>query len=122
MSEAELPPDNEEDAPPWAPSPQLRRDLPPHRGHLLRVWSVVATVLSVLSMWFLVSAAFAVPLALLLWWAASHDLRKTRAGEMDPGGEGQAAAARTDALVCLVFPVIGCLFLAALYAILFHKL
>jgi hypothetical protein len=85
--DAELPNPDEEDASAWKPSRQLRRDLPPHRGHLLRVWSVVATVLSVLSMWFLVSAVFGVPLAPLLWWAAPHDLRKIRVGETDPCGE-----------------------------------
>jgi hypothetical protein len=112
MDEADRPRIGEE-GPPWETLPELRRDLAPHRGHLLRSWSVATTVLSVLSMWALFPAVVAIPLALLLWWAATHDLRKMRAGEMDPRGEEQAAAARTDARVALIFPAIGFLMLGA---------
>jgi hypothetical protein len=73
----------------------------------------VAIVLNVMSVWFVVPAVFGVPLALLLWWAACHDLRKMRAGEMDPRGEEQTAAARTNARVALLVPAIFFLVVSA---------
>jgi hypothetical protein len=116
MDEAERACHDEAEAPAWESSLERRRDLPAHRGHLFRFWSAVATMLNVMSMWAFFLAPLAVPLALLLWWTAAHDLRKMRAGEMDPRGEEQTAAARTDARVCLIFPVIGCLLWAGWYA------
>src|SRR5262249_59418750 len=99
---------------PWAADPFQRRDAEPHRGNWLRGWSIVAIILNVMGVCFLIPWVFGVPLALLLWWTTGHDLRKIRAGEMDPRGEEQTAAARANARTALTIPAVTLLIVGAL--------
>jgi hypothetical protein len=113
MDEANPAPPDADEPQPWEADPFQRRDAEPHRGNWLRAWSIVALILNVMGVCLLIPWVFGVPLALLLWWAVAHDLRKIRAGEMDPRGEEQTAAARANARVALMIPAVFFLIVGA---------
>jgi hypothetical protein len=119
MDEVGSPDTGEEEARPWEADPSHRRDAAPHRGNWMEAGSVAAFLLWVPGVVCPCFAALGVPLALLVWWVAAHDLRKMRAREMDAREGEHAAAARIAALACLVFPAFGCLVWVVLAAELF---
>jgi hypothetical protein len=110
--------DEDDGAHPWETSPQLRRDLPPHRGYLLKTIATIVVLLSaVTGPCFFLAFFLAIPPALLLWWAAANDLARIRTGRMDPHGQKETAEARTCALVSLALPFLGLLLWGLLFAI-----
>jgi hypothetical protein len=108
--------DGDDGARPWETSPQLRRDLPPHRGYVLKTIATIVVLLSAVTGPCILLAFLAIPPALLLWWAAAHDLARIRTGRLDPHGKKETAEARICALVSLALPFLGLLLWGLLFA------
>jgi predicted Zn finger-like uncharacterized protein len=81
----------EEDSRPWErPRRHLgRMDTEPHRG-------VVVLVLGILG---LVMGGIGLPMAIIAWVLGHNDLKKIRAGNMDPEGEGLTQAGRVCGII-----------------------
>jgi len=73
--------------PPWEWPGAVRRDCEPHRGPLLLVLGTVSLIFGVLGFWLQFMALPDAPLGLVVWLLAWRDLRRMRAGRMDPDGE-----------------------------------
>jgi hypothetical protein len=79
---------------PWERPGALRRDVEPHRGNWLLLLAAVTLFLGVSSLAVVIPGWVAVPLGFVVDRLAARDLRRMRAGTMDPGGHVQAKRAR----------------------------
>ena len=91
---------------PWEQPGQVRRDCEPHRGDLLLVLGTFALVCGLL-FWLLWPAVVGFALGFLVLVLGGQDLERMRAGQMDPGGQGQTEAAMTRAGVGLAASLLG---------------
>jgi hypothetical protein len=84
----------QEDPRPWDKAGAVRRDCKPHRGAWLRLlgWVSVACIA------LLPLLVIGLPLGVVVWGIARHDLRKMDAGQMDPSGRSETATASGIAL------------------------
>ena len=92
----------DEEERPWERAGKLRRDCEPHRGNLLLWLGVAALFFGLLSVFLVVPGFIAVVLAIVADSLACRDLRRMRAGLMDPAGEGPARTARRYATAGLL--------------------
>jgi hypothetical protein len=65
----------------------------PHRSHVLLWLGTAGLVCGLLSVFFLIPGFFSWFIALVVFEMARRDLRRMRAGAMDPNGEGPARRA-----------------------------
>jgi hypothetical protein len=84
---------------PWERPGCVRRDCEPHRGPLLSNLSGAGFVLGVLSLLFVVPCVPGLLVAGPAWVLARRDLRRMRAGLMDPAGRDLTQQALTRAKV-----------------------
>lgn len=84
-----------------ASTPGPRRDLPPHRGDLLRVLGMVSALISMLTC-LVLPGLIALPLGLATWLMARHDLRLMESGQMDREGMPATLAARRRGVSAVV--------------------
>ncbi len=93
--------------------PTPRRDVEPHRAGVLQFLATASSVSGILSCALIVPLLLAIPLGLLVWGLATHDLAQMRHGLMDRTGLVATQAARKTAIVGLVMGLIsGCCWLA----------
>jgi hypothetical protein len=94
----------------------VRRDYKPHRGSLILGLGNASMIVGGLAVCSLgLGAIISVPLGIVAWLMANHDLERMREGRMDPRGKSQTEAGRTGAIAGLV---LGLIF-AAFYALVF---
>src|SRR5262249_44731729 len=95
----EEPEDGEER--PWDQREQrrVRRDCEPHRGGTVLILGIVGLGVSMMGG----LGVFGLPLGIAAWVMAQGDLRKIRAGEMDPGGHSLTRAARICGIISTVW-------------------
>jgi hypothetical protein len=97
---------------PWEGPGSDRRDFEPHRGKLLITLGQTARGLGFLSFCLLLPALLGLPLGLLVWGLARHDLIKMERGAMDPNGVVETEWARAYAaqaiLLCLFPFLLSC--------------
>ncbi|HZV04015.1 MAG TPA: hypothetical protein VE999_02900 [Gemmataceae bacterium] len=60
-------------------------------------------------------ALLSVPLGILAWLMANHDLERMREGHMDPRGKSQAEAGRTSGIAGVILGLIFAAFYALVY-------
>ncbi len=72
-----------------------RRDYEPHRGGLILALGIIGLVICA-------------PLAIPAWIMGESDLKKIRAGIMDPEGEGLTQAGRILGIIGTILCLIGC--------------
>jgi hypothetical protein len=85
-----------------------RRDAEPHRGGLILTFGIISAA-TLFVCWPLAPVALGFGIA--AWWMGQGDLRKIRAGAMDPDGEGTTQAGWICGIVgvCLnLIAVLGC--------------
>jgi predicted Zn finger-like uncharacterized protein len=98
--------DEDEDYP--RPRRRPRRDSEPHRGGMVLTFGLISAA-TLFVCWPL--APIALCFGIAAWWMGSGDLRKIRAGTMDPDGEGTTQAGWICGIVgvCLnLLAVVGC--------------
>jgi hypothetical protein len=83
----------QEDERPWEKPGGVRRDCEPHRSSLLLFLGTVSLVGAFLSC-LILPGIIAIALGGGVWAAATYDLKKMRAGIMDPAGEPRTLTAR----------------------------
>src|SRR5438874_2142213 len=81
---------------PWEATGAVRRDCKPHRQNLLWTLAILSASLGAFS-WVFPLAPFALAVSVATWVVAIRDLKKMRAGIMDPAGIGVAEHARSYA-------------------------
>ena len=86
---------------PWQRPGAVRRDIEPHRGRLLLMLANAALVSGVASACLPGALVLAFVLGLLAYGLAGSDLRKMRAGLLDPSGRDDAVRARQRSLLAL---------------------
>jgi hypothetical protein len=107
---------------PWEHPEAVRRDIAPHRGNWLLLLAVATLLLGVSSLALVVPGWLAVPFGFLVDRLAAHDVRRMRAGTMDPAGHAQARRAQklcevgtllgaVGASGCPLYVVLGILYL-----------
>jgi hypothetical protein len=86
---------------PWEGREQrrVRRDCEPHRGGTVLILGVVGLGLSLMG-W---PGVAGLPIGITAWVMAQGDLRKIRAGEMDPGGHSLTRAGRICGIIGTVW-------------------
>lgn len=95
---------------------RFRRDYEPHRGRLILTLGNIGMFIGGLSLCtFGLGALVSVPIGILAWLMASHDLERMREGRMDPRGKAQTETGRTGAAAGVI---LGAIF-AAFYALVF---
>jgi hypothetical protein len=94
---------------PWQRREQrrVRRDCEPHRGATVLLLGVVGLGVSMMG-WL---GVLGLPFGIAAWAMAQGDLRKIRAGEMDPGGHSLTRAGRICGIITTVLS--SCILLAA---------
>src|SRR5919204_72989 len=81
----------------------VRRDTEPHRGALIAFLGNVSMIAGGLSLCTGgLGAVFSVPLGVVAWVMANHDLEQMRAGLMDPRGQAQTETGRTGGVLGVV--------------------
>jgi hypothetical protein len=87
-----------------------RRDVEPHRAALLQFLATTSSISGILSCALIVPVLLAIPLGLLVWGLATHDLAQMSHGLKDRTGLMATQAARKTAIVGLVMGMIsgGC--------------
>jgi hypothetical protein len=106
---------------PWEGDGPLRFDFEPHRGRLL-------LTLAVLGLWMGVATLFVggacgplgLPLSITTWLLARRDLRRIRAGSVDPTGEQELADAREGAFGGIMLNGLGFGFWSVLALLVFR--
>jgi predicted Zn finger-like uncharacterized protein len=91
----------------------IRRRLEPHRGTLILVFGILSLVLG-----FLICALFFPGFGIPAWIMGNGDLRKMRAGQMDPEGESMTNIGRILGMVSTGLCVLG-LICGLLYLVVF---
>jgi hypothetical protein len=85
--------------------------LPPerarHRGGVLLALGILSIVFGVPSLYLFVPSLVGLPLALVAYLIADHDLSRMWAGRMDPGGRASASAAQWCALTGFLLSALG---------------
>jgi hypothetical protein len=90
-----------------SPDPWFRRDGETHRGRTIAVLGNVCLVLGGLSIClFGLGGLVSVPLGIVTWVMANHDLARMRAGTMDRFGKDQTETGRTGAILGIVLGLI----------------
>jgi hypothetical protein len=87
----------EEEERPWERREQrrVRRDCEPHRGGTVLLLGIIGLGLSLMG-W---PGVVGLPIGITAWVMAHGDLRKIRAGEMDPGGHSLTRAGRICGII-----------------------
>jgi hypothetical protein len=96
-----------DDPRPWEQPGAVRRDVEPHRGNWLLLLAAVTFLLGASSLAVVVPGWLAVPLGFAVDRLAVRDLRRMRAGTMDPDGHAQAKQARRLADLGTILGVLG---------------
>lgn len=89
------------------------RDCEPHRGGLILAVGIISIVL-------ITTCALSIiglPMGIAAWTMAQGDLRKMRAGRMDPDGMRTTESGRTCAIIGTVLNTLGLLYLAMMFAV-----
>lgn len=98
------------------PDVLIRRDYEPHRGKLILSFGNLSMIVGGLSLCFLgFGAVLSVPLGVLIWVMANHDLERMRDGRMDPRGKSQTENGRTGAIAGLILGLLFASFYALIY-------
>jgi hypothetical protein len=84
----------DDDDRPWEQPGAVRRDCEPHRGDVLLSFGRVSLVVGLLGFVLGLTTLVALPLGVVIDVLAWRDLRRIRAGEMDPRGEGTVRRAQ----------------------------
>jgi endogenous inhibitor of DNA gyrase (YacG/DUF329 family) len=96
--------------------PPQRLDCLPHRGKLIVTLGNVSLALGGLSLCTLgIAALVSVPLGVIAWVLASHDLEEMRAGRMDPQGKTATETGRTGGIMGAVLGLVFGAFFAVVY-------
>jgi hypothetical protein len=95
-----------DDPRPWEGA-AVRRDVEPHRGNWLLLLAAVTFLLGASSLAVVVPGWLAVPLGFAVDRLAVRDLRRMRAGTMDPDGHAQAKRARQLADLGTILGALG---------------
>ena len=74
-----------------------RRDVEPHRGTMILVLGILAVVVA------------PIILGPIAWILGNADMKKIRAGTMDPQGEGHTNAGRIIGIVATIYGLVSCL-------------
>jgi hypothetical protein len=103
-------PDAGTQARPWEEAGRWRRDVQPHRGHLLILLATVGRACAI-SAWLLcLPGPIGFGLGVLVWALARRDLREMAAGRVDPLGRGLTRTALEEGIFCVVvslLPLLG---------------
>jgi hypothetical protein len=99
---------------PWEQPGAVRRDCRPHRGDLLVALGNLCLGLGFLSLWFLLPACVAVPLAGVVWLLARRDLVRMKAGLIDPAGARLTGRSATLATLGVLLTLPGLFFAVVL--------
>jgi hypothetical protein len=97
----------------------VRRDCEPHRGNVI-------LVLGIFSLVFLPCAYILVGIVLgaIAWVMGNRDIKKIRAGTMDPEGEGVTNAGRICGIVGVstnaFVAILSCLYMGGIWAVMFY--
>ena len=95
---------------------RIRRDLEPHRGSLILSLGNVSMIVGGLSLCtFGLGAVVSVPVGILAWLMANHDLERMREGRLDPRGKARTETGRTGAIAGVILGVIFAAFYALLW-------
>jgi hypothetical protein len=95
---------------------RFRRDYEPHRGSLILSLGNISMIFGGLTLCtFGIGAILSVPLGILAWLMANHDLERMREGLMDPRGKLPTQGGRTAAVVGALLG----LFFGAFYALIY---
>jgi hypothetical protein len=89
------------------------RDCEPHRGGMVLALGIISIVLVTTC----VLSIIGLPMGIAAWSMAQADLRKMRAGRMDPDGMRTTESGRTCAIIGTVLNTLGMLYLAMIFAI-----
>ena len=106
-------PDEKEDLP-WERPDAVRRDCEPHRGPLVKMLGLMSFGLGFVTVSLCVPALLCLPLAVVVFRMAEHDLRQMEAGTMDPAGVADTKAGRRYAVQGVVLCLVGGLMSCAL--------
>jgi hypothetical protein len=94
----------------------VRRDAAPHRGPLIVSLGNLSAIVGGLTLCtFGFGACFSIPVGILTWMMANHDLEHMRDGRMDPRGKTQTEVGRTSAIVGILLGLIFAAFFALVY-------
>ena len=94
MTGPDRPPDPDLGDPrPWEGSAAVRRDVAPHRAHLLRTLANVGFACGVAAVAFGVPAVVGLPLAVATYTLANRDLDRMASRRLDPRGRAETWAA-----------------------------
>jgi Na+/proline symporter len=105
-----------EDGPRPAQLDSLRRDYEPHRGSLILSLGNISMIVGGLALCSLgFGAVLSVPIGILAWVMANHDLERIRDGRMDPRGKARTQTGRTGAIAGILLGLIFAAFYALLY-------
>jgi hypothetical protein len=89
------------------------RDCEPHRGGMILALGIISIVLITTC----VLSIIGLPMGIAAWTMAQGDLRKMRAGRMDPDGMRTTESGRTCAIIGTVLNALGVMYLAMMFAI-----
>jgi hypothetical protein len=105
-------------ASPWDRPGAVRRDVRPHRGHILQGLAIASLIVGGIGLCLYPLGLFAgLPLGLTAWLLARRDLADMEAGLMDLSGKDAAQSARRLALAGIVVAPVGVLLLVVMVAI-----
>ncbi len=95
---------------------RIRRDAAPHRGALIVSLGNVSMIVGALTLCtFGLGACFSIPMGILTWIMANHDLEQMRDGRIDPRGKAQTETGRTGAIAGIILGLIFAVFYAFIY-------
>jgi hypothetical protein len=95
----------------------LRRDCLPHRGKLIARMGNLCLIFGGLSLCLIgLGVIICLPLGIVTWALANHDLRQMRSGVMDPRGQTDTETGRIGAIVGLVISLIFGVFYLVIYS------
>jgi hypothetical protein len=87
--------------------PPPRRDAEPHRAGMLQFLATTSSISGILSCALVVPLLLAIPLGLLVWGLATHDLVQMRHGLMDRTGLVATQNARKGAILGVIMGIIS---------------
>jgi hypothetical protein len=95
---------------------RVRRDYEPHRGSLILCLGNISMFIGGLSLCtFGLGAVISVPVGIVVWLMANHDLERIREGRIDPNGKARTETGRTAAATGVILGVIFASFYALVY-------
>jgi hypothetical protein len=101
---------------PWEQPGCVRRDCEPHRGHVLALLARTVLLCGVASYCVIVPGVVSLPLGMTVLAMARRDLKKMRAGLMEPSGKRQTEVAAHECIGGIVVTIFGLAFWGLLYA------